>query len=516
MTVGRVLGGRYELKQLLGSGGMGDVWRGHDRRLDRPVAIKVLAGEGLSDPTAMERFEREARVVARLMHPNVVAVHDFGTEDRDPYLVMELVEGASVAAMLEHGPLPLDRAMAIGAQTCDGLSAAHAAGVIHRDVKPANLILTPSGVLKICDFGIARLQDAAGASRLTGPAVVVGSSSYMAPEQINNEPVDARTDLYGLGCTLYAMLAGTPPFAGDDPLAVAHWQVTLPPTPLQTRRPDVPPALAGLVHEMLAKAAADRPADAVEVRSRLAAVFTDAAAAAGTTSDLRLAAVPDATPPDASPVAGASEGGTAPPAEASPAGPSIPASPDGRPPQRRTNRFWRRAALGSAALLTVIAIPLLAAAGCLPIEAAGPPPAGARSPGSASPVPASGPSSPSIQRSPANRAGAATPRLTPPSASPLTASPTAVADPIVGMRLSIQRQLAAGSLAPAAATELYKSVDDIAAKINDGNVVEARKKIDELRNDLAKLVQDGRLTPAGQVVLLADLDRIEGSLAPAS
>jgi serine/threonine protein kinase len=337
MTVGRVLGGRYELEQLLGSGGMGAVWRGHDRRLDRPVAIKVLAGDGLSDPTALERFEREARVVARLMHPNVVAVHDFGTEHRDPYIVMELIEGASVAAMLEAGPLPLDKAMAIGAQTCDGLSAAHAAGVIHRDVKPANLILTPSGVVKICDFGIARLQDAAGTSRLTGTAVAVGSSSYMAPEQINNEPVDARTDLYGLGCTLYAMLAGTPPFEGDNPLVVAHWQITLPPTPLQARRPDVPPALAGLVHEMLAKAAADRPTDAFQVKSRLAAVFTETAAAAGTTSDLRLAAVPDA-----SAVAGASAPRTGPPAEVSSGGPSVPASPAGgpraRPPAPRARR----------------------------------------------------------------------------------------------------------------------------------------------------------------------------------
>jgi serine/threonine-protein kinase len=334
----------------------------------------------------------------------------------------------------------------------------------------------------------------------------------MAPEQINNEPVDARTDLYGLGCTLYAMLAGTPPFEGDNPLVVAHWQITLPPTPLQARRPDVPPALAGLVHEMLAKAAADRPTDAFQVKSRLAAVFTETAAAAGTTSDLRLAAVPDA-----SAVAGASAPRTGPPAEVSSGGPSVPASPAGRTPRRRTSGFWRLAALASAALLTAIAIPLLAAAGCLPTEATVPPQAGARSPDPASPAPASGPSSPSIQRSPSNRAGAATPRLTAsPFASPRPGSPTAATDPIVGMRLSIQRQLAAGNLGPATAAALYKSVDEIAAKINGGDIVEARKKIDELRNNLAKLVQDGRLTLAGKVVLLADLDRIEGSLPAAS
>ena len=149
MLVGRVLGGRYQTEQLLGSGGMGAVWRARDLRLDRPVAVKELTGAGLSYPMAMARFDREARTVAGLTHPNIVEVYDFGADDGNSYLVMELIEGSTVAAMLAGGPLPFAAAISIAAQTCDGLAAAHEAGVIHRDIKPANLMLTPAGVVKI-------------------------------------------------------------------------------------------------------------------------------------------------------------------------------------------------------------------------------------------------------------------------------------------------------------------------------------------------------------------------------
>jgi serine/threonine protein kinase len=247
---GQVLSGRYRADQLLGSGGMAAVWRGWDLRLDRPVAIKKLAGAGLSEPLATERFHREARTVARLSHPNIVTVYDFGTENGDQYLIMELVEGTTVAAMLSDGPLPLDEAVAIAAQTCDGLAAAHAANIVHRDVKPANLILTPAGVVKICDFGIARLT--AGHSTLTGTTVALGSSKYMAPEQADGQPVDGRADLYALGCTLYAMLAGEPPFSGDSAMGILHQHATKQPTPVGERRADAPPALEALVHDLLA------------------------------------------------------------------------------------------------------------------------------------------------------------------------------------------------------------------------------------------------------------------------
>jgi serine/threonine-protein kinase len=515
------LGGRYQPEWLMGSGGMGAVWAGRDLRLDRAVAIKVLAGHGLTDPTALERFEREARIVARLTHPNVVAVHDFGAEDGAPYLVMELVEGESVSAMLKRGPLPVDRAVAIAAQACDGLAAAHAAGVVHRDVKPANLIVTPAGVVKICDFGIARLQDAAELSRLTGPAIAMGSSGYMSPEQVNGDPVDTRADLYGLGCTLYAMLTGGPPFTGDMPLEVAHQHLTRAPDPVAGRRPDVPPALAALVHRLLAKAPDDRPAGAVEVRDELTAIAGVTTVLTGPTADLRVTAIPQAAA-----VAGVTE---VRPAASRPAGHGPEEHQPGgeRPPTRSPARTWRRLALASAALAAVVALPVLAAAGCLPVAswvrppaAAGPsqpaPPASSSSPSPATPVAAPSASNPAAP-DPRSETRRPSPRVTVrPTATPSRSTvraPAPPTDPIVGMRLSIQSQVAIGSLAPTTAMNLHKKVDEIAAKINKGDTKEAAKKVDELREELAKLLREGRLTPAGHAALSADLDRIDRSVS---
>src|SRR5262249_55011444 len=152
------------------------------------------------------------RAVGRLSHPNVVSVYDFGAQDNEPYLVMELVEGPTVANLLAQGPLPIVDVLSIVSQICDGLTDAHAAGIVHRDIKPANLILTASGVAKICDFGVARLLDASATQNLTGPVAAMGSPGYMAPEQITGGTIDQRTDLYALGCTIYAMLTGRPPF----------------------------------------------------------------------------------------------------------------------------------------------------------------------------------------------------------------------------------------------------------------------------------------------------------------
>src|SRR5918993_1550154 len=286
MAAERRLADRYVLETLVARGGMGAVWRGRDLRLDRPVAIKVMAGDRPADLHAVERFDREARTVARLTRPNIVAVYDFGSDGADSYLVMELVEGRSVADLIALGPLSVAQAVTIAAQTCDGLAAAHAAGVVHRDVKPANLIVTSAGVVKVCDFGIARLQHAVGQSRLTGSAVALGSTRYMAPEQVLDEPVDERADLYGLGCTLYAMLTGGPPFPGDNPIAVVEKHVTQAPPDVRSHRPEVPVELAALVDSLLAKAPADRPADAGAVAARLAAMFGEIASAEPSTANL--------------------------------------------------------------------------------------------------------------------------------------------------------------------------------------------------------------------------------------
>jgi hypothetical protein len=266
--------GRYELEMVLGEGGMTSVWRALDTRLGRSVAVKML------DPTTqaaeLQRLAEEARTVARLVHPNIVAVFDFGSEQGLSYLVMELVDGDSLRQRLAGGPLEISKVLEIGGQVCDALETAHRAGVVHRDIKPENILLSAADVVKICDFGVAQIpsnQIANGrAPRANG---TVGTSGYMAPEQVAGAPVDARTDLYALGCVLYAMLTGAGPFAGTDPAQIAQRQARLPAPRVAASRPDVPRDLDALVAELLAKDPADRPATAAVVRDRLARI-TDA------------------------------------------------------------------------------------------------------------------------------------------------------------------------------------------------------------------------------------------------
>ncbi|MBB3099119.1 serine/threonine-protein kinase [Actinoplanes campanulatus] len=268
-----VLNDRYELRSMLGSGGMAAVWQATDRWLGRKVAVKVLHERVLDDPTVAGRFEREARMVAGLAHPNIVALHDVGVDGGIPYLVMELVPGRSLAALLSTGPLDIAAAVGIAAQVCAALEAASEAGIVHRDIKPANILITDDGRAKVCDFGIAR---AAGATRseLTGSAQMLGTSTYMAPEQVVGGAVDVRTDLYGLGCVLYAMLTGNPPFTGDSPMRIAWDHVERVPVPASTHRP-VPDELDLLLQSMLAKYPADRPSDPATVRAALEKLSPD-------------------------------------------------------------------------------------------------------------------------------------------------------------------------------------------------------------------------------------------------
>ncbi len=275
MTAGRVIGDRYEVAGLLGRGATASVWLARDRWLDRSVAIKELTGRRwLQEPEALERFDQAARTVGGLVHPNIVAVHDVDVHGVIPYLVMELVEGVTLAQMLRNGVLTVGQAVAVAAQLGAGLSAAHAAGVIHGDVKPANVLLTPTGEVKLCDFGIARALAGTGDTELSGPKFV-GTTRYLAPEQVRGEHVDGRADLYGLGCTLYAMLIGVPPFSGvrGDEL---EQDFDTEPVGLRAHRADVPAALDALVTRLLAKSAAERPYDAAVVAARLTRLVNDA------------------------------------------------------------------------------------------------------------------------------------------------------------------------------------------------------------------------------------------------
>jgi serine/threonine-protein kinase len=278
VRVGETLAGRYELVEVIGQGGMGVVYRGRDRTLDRTVAVKVLPALYADNPTLVERFEREARAPARLSHPNIVSVFDSGQAGTVRYIVMECVPGVSLALLLhERGPLDVSEAVEIAGQIASALGAAHAGGIVHRDVKPANVMVLPSGAIKVLDFGIAR---AAADAALTRTTMVLGSAPYLAPEVALGGSADERSDIYSLGCVLYEMLTGRPPFLAEVPAAVMNQHVTAAPRPPSELQSGIPIALDALVMRMLAKPPDERPQRAADLVSALHASLTEPAPAA--------------------------------------------------------------------------------------------------------------------------------------------------------------------------------------------------------------------------------------------
>lgn len=260
MQAGLKLSGRYALQALLGSGGMGEVWRGVDEHLDRPVAVKILR-EHLADPDLAGRFRHEARIAARLQHPGITVVHDVGSDNGQLFIVMELLHGRDLATILAGAPagLPIDTIASLTIQAAEALRVAHAGHVVHRDLKPANLFVQDGERLKICDFGIARAVDSTAHFTATGQ--VIGTPAYMSPEQWRGQHVDERSDLYSLGCVLYALLTGQPPFAEGQPHAIMYEHLNTVPAAPRTIRQDVPREFDHLVLELLAKDPARRPAD---------------------------------------------------------------------------------------------------------------------------------------------------------------------------------------------------------------------------------------------------------------
>ena len=237
---------------------MGQVWVGHDQLLDREVAVKVLDLSAGTDPAAGERFRREAQAAAALSHPSVVAVHDAGIDDGSAYLVMELLPGPSLDQVIrDRGPLPVDEALDLARQAAAGLAAVHAAGIVHRDVKPGNLMLDSAGRVKVVDFGIARLAEMT-ATQVTAAGSVVGSPSYLAPEQARGDAATPASDHYALGCTLMVMLTGRPPFEAEQPVAVLRQHLDDAPPRVSERRADVPAGVDALVDDLLAKGPARR------------------------------------------------------------------------------------------------------------------------------------------------------------------------------------------------------------------------------------------------------------------
>jgi tRNA A-37 threonylcarbamoyl transferase component Bud32 len=290
---GTELSGRYVLEELLGSGGMGDVWRAADRELRRRVAVKVMR-EQLSTPDAVTRFKREAWITAGLSHPAITVVYDAGAQDGKPFIVMEYLDGRDLADVLaeRRGGLPVDEAVSLVIQAADALQAAHEGGVIHRDLKPRNLFLQRSGVLKLCDFGIA--WTAALTAGLTMPGTVLGTACYMAPELWEGQSADERSDLYSVGCVLYELLTGLPPFTGDTLTAIMGQHMNIPPTPPREHRADIPLELDQLVVRLLAKDPASRPGSAAQVSAILRGIAPGTAPPTGTAT--RLAGESPRTP----------------------------------------------------------------------------------------------------------------------------------------------------------------------------------------------------------------------------
>ena len=268
VTAQTLLGGRYLVESELGRGGMATVFKGTDTVLGRPVAVKVLSPQYSGDANFVTRFRREAQAAARLNHPNLVSVYDTGTDDGTHFIVMEYVEAKTLADYLAGGGRIMpERSIEIAEAVCDALSVAHEHGIIHRDIKPANIMITSKGDVKVTDFGIARVIS--GADTLAQTAAVLGTASYLSPEQAQSQPVDQRSDIYSLGVALYEMVTGRPPFSGDSPVMVASKHVLEQPTPPSKLNSDVSPELEAVIMKAMAKNPDNRYQDADEMKADL-------------------------------------------------------------------------------------------------------------------------------------------------------------------------------------------------------------------------------------------------------
>ncbi|MBJ7451298.1 MAG: Stk1 family PASTA domain-containing Ser/Thr kinase, partial [Blastococcus sp.] len=273
MTTPQVLGERYEIGGVLGRGGMAEVHLGRDLRLGREVAVKVLRSDLARDPSFQVRFRREAQASASLNHPAIVAVYDTG-EDRTalgatPYIVMEYVEGETLRDVLRReGHLSPERAMTLAADICGALDFSHRNGIVHRDVKPGNVMITPQGTVKVMDFGIARAVSDSAAT-MTSTAAVIGTAQYLSPEQARGESVDARSDVYSMGCLLYELATGAPPFTGDSPVSVAYQHVREDPRVPSSINPEVPADLDAILLKAMSKNPANRYQSAADMRNDL-------------------------------------------------------------------------------------------------------------------------------------------------------------------------------------------------------------------------------------------------------
>ena len=520
------LQGRYELRQLIARGGMAQVWEAYDSVLQRAVAVKTVDLAGSNDPTLGPRLQREAVSLATLAHPDIVTVYDAGLEGDTAFFVMELIDGRDLAAVVSGGPVPVEEAARIGARVAGALAAAHEAGIIHRDVKPGN-VLVHGPQVTVVDFGIAAAAHAAETS-MTTPGTVLGTATYMSPEQASGLGATPASDMYSFGCLLMALVTGAPPFAGEAPLELLTQHVSADPARLADRLPGVPDRLDRLVHGLLDKEPSRRPTarEAEQVLAELAGspavtavppheartqVLPAAAAGVGVAAGAAAAGVagaaaagagtsalpPTSVMPTTAPVDQVTAGGGAarPPSVAVPA----PARPPGgaRPPRgmppRRPPLAPRPGAQGRfrpGLLATGVAVALLVvlafALGSNPL-------------GGDDTVP-SATDGQAPAEAPAEEGGEAAAAEEPP-AEPAPAEP-APAEPAPAQ--DFPTLLSAMDLDESTRSDLQKKYDEAAASAADGQTDKAAEKAGELDRKVAELVADGDLTAAdGQALTTA-------------
>ena len=448
---GRVVADRYAVGELLGRGGMAEVWAGTDRVLDRPIAIKVLGSWLAHDATFVERFRREALAAARVSHPNLVAVYDAGAEDGTPYIVMERVPGETLADTLgRHGPLEPARAARIAAEVARALGVAHAAGIVHRDVKPGNVMVTPGGRAKLMDLGIARSLDG---ETITKASTVLGTAGYVSPEQVRGERVDARSDLYSLGCVLYEMVTGKPPFDADSPVAVAYRHVHQDPAAPSDVVPGVPASIDAATRRAMAKDPEDRFASAAEFAAAL-------------------------------------EKATAPVAPLAPTAPLPVAPPGPRHAARRPRRpsWWPGLVLIAAGLALAAAL----AFGLLDGDTPKSPPV--RSP------------SPSTRPSPSASASSS------PSASP-TPTVDSLQAAVDSLFALVDEGVADGRISDHAADEIRHGVEDALHKADEGDGEKAIEELEKLREKIEELADHDEIANSERQKLERAIDAIEEQIA---
>jgi len=460
---------------------MGVVYRASDRVLGRTVAIKVLPAERAEDPMFIARFEREARSAAALNHPNIVAVFDSGRDADTRFIVMECVPGLSLAQLLrQRHPLAAAEAIKIATQVASALAAAHRAGIIHRDVKPGNVMVDDELRVKVLDFGIAR---AIAATSLTNTAIVLGSAPYMAPEVTRGESADERSDIYSLGCVLYEMLTGGPPFSGDLGAAVMHQHNTASPRPLRELNAATPAALDALVMQMLAKQPGERPQTAAQLVDALPATLENRTA-----------------PTSVRPVAADAPAGEGLAATlVRPGAASAALTEVTRVLRRTASGRGERLALAAAIAILLIAIAVGASGSSTPGQSAAAAAAAAARKARTSPS--------------AHAVSTRSPSTTTPAKATTAASVPTVASAAAALTALATADAQSSAIDPQAAQQILGRLQDSVKSYNDGKATDALQKVDDLTAQVAQLGANGDIQGPALPALTTDVSNLRSAIA---